>query len=96
MRATKESYKVLFKSCDKKISQGFSLQALYLFLSTVVVNRGEATLKGRVLDAEGQPAAKARVFVRTVNDRQGAVLTAGASALGSPPARAKAGAASPP
>lgn len=45
---------------------------------TVIVNRGAATLKGQVLDAEGQPATEARVFVRTVNDRQGAVLTTAA------------------
>ena len=42
---------------------------------TVTIKKGSSTLKGTVLDREGKPVAKARVFVRTVNDLQGAVVT---------------------
>lgn len=42
---------------------------------TVVVRRGSAALKGAVLDAKKRPVADARVFLRTVDDRLGAVLT---------------------
>lgn len=43
---------------------------------TVVIRKGTATLEGNVLDREGKPAAGARVLLRTVNNLQGAVVTA--------------------
>lgn len=42
---------------------------------TVVIRKGAATLKGTVLNRDGQLAADARVLLRTVNDLQGAVIT---------------------
>ena len=43
---------------------------------TVVIRAGAATLQGVVTDREGRPAEGAKVFLRTVDDFQGAALTA--------------------
>lgn len=40
---------------------------------TVVIKKGSGTIKGIILNREGKPAAGAKVFLRTVNDLQGAV-----------------------
>lgn len=42
---------------------------------TTAIARGAAAVKGKVVDAEGKAMAEARVFMRTVNDQQGGVLT---------------------
>ncbi len=44
---------------------------------TVVIKKGAGTIKGVVLDRDGNPAAGAKVFLRTINDLQGAVIIAG-------------------
>lgn len=41
---------------------------------TVTIKTGSTTLKGTVLNAETKPATGAKVLLRTVDDRQGAVL----------------------
>jgi hypothetical protein len=41
---------------------------------TVVIKKGRATLKGAILSKEGEPVFGAKVFLRTVNDLQGAVI----------------------
>lgn len=43
---------------------------------TLVFKKGAATLKGIVLGKDEQPAAGAKVLLRTVNDLQGAAITA--------------------
>lgn len=43
---------------------------------TIVVRKGSATLKGTVLDVDNKPVVGARVFLRTIDDLQGAVLEA--------------------
>jgi len=48
---------------------------------TVVVQKGSSVLKGIVLDAAKKPVVNARVFVQTVDNRQGAVLTTDNSGL---------------
>ena len=42
---------------------------------TVTIKKGSSTLKGTVLDKENKPVAEAKIFIRTVNDLQGAVIT---------------------
>lgn len=42
---------------------------------TVTIKKGSSTLKGTVLDRENRPVAEAKVFLRTVNDLQGAGIT---------------------
>ena len=44
---------------------------------TVVIKKGAGTIKGVVLDRDGNPAAGAKVFLRTINDLQGATVKAG-------------------
>ncbi len=44
---------------------------------TVVIRKGSGALKGVVLDRDQKPAAGAKIFLRTINDLQGAVVTAG-------------------
>lgn len=44
---------------------------------TVVIKKGAGTIKGVTLDRDGNPAAGAKVFLRTINDLQGAVVKAG-------------------
>lgn len=41
---------------------------------TVTIKKGSSTLKGTVLDRENKPVAGANIFMRTVNDLQGAVI----------------------
>jgi hypothetical protein len=42
---------------------------------TITIKKGSSTLKGTVLDIGNKPVAEAKVFLRTVNNLQGAVLT---------------------
>lgn len=44
---------------------------------TVVIKKGAGIIKGVVLDRDGNPAADAKVFLRTINDLQGAMVKAG-------------------
>ncbi len=44
---------------------------------TVVIKKGAGTIKGVTLDRDGNPAAGAKVFLRTINDLQGAVARTG-------------------
>ena len=44
---------------------------------TVVIKKGAGIIKGVVLDRDGNFAAGAKVFLRTINDLQGAVVKAG-------------------
>ena len=41
---------------------------------TVTIRKGGSTLKGTVLDIKGKPVAGANIYIRTVNDLQGAVI----------------------
>ena len=44
---------------------------------TVVIKKGAGIIKGVIFDRDGNPAAGAKVFLRTINDLQGAVVKAG-------------------
>lgn len=43
---------------------------------TVVIKKAVGTIKGVILDRNGKPAAGAKVFLRTINDLQGATVKA--------------------
>lgn len=45
---------------------------------TIVIKKGAGIIKGITLDRDGNPAAGAKVFLRTINDLQGAVAKADA------------------
>ena len=44
---------------------------------TVVIKKGAGIIKGVILDRHGNPAVGAKIFLRTINDLQGAVIKAG-------------------